>query len=71
MWTTVRKTGLPTFFFPYAPQIVTIGGMLRSPLRRAYARYGPRYARIAAVAQFQLSHLVAFGGLLLYRREVA
>jgi adenylate cyclase len=39
--------------------------MLRSPLRRAYARYGPRYPRIAAMAQFSLSHLVAFGGLLL------
>jgi len=39
--------------------------MLRSPLRRLYARYGPRYPRIATVVQFQLSHLVALGGILL------
>src|SRR5262245_978830 len=39
--------------------------MLRAPLRRAYARFGPRYPRIATVLQFQLSHLVALGGVLL------
>ena len=39
--------------------------MLRAPLRRAYARFGPRYPRIATVLQFQLAHLVALGGVLL------
>src|SRR5262249_29155753 len=43
----------------------TISCMLRASLRGAYARYGPRYPRIATVAQFQLSHLVALGGVFL------
>src|SRR4051812_38635342 len=37
--------------------------MLRRPLRYAYEKLGPRYARWAIAVQFQFAHLVVLGGV--------
>src|SRR3954453_20648192 len=37
--------------------------MLRRPLRYAYEKLGPRYARMAIWVQFQFAHLVVLGGV--------
>jgi adenylate cyclase len=37
--------------------------MLRRPLRYAYEKLGPRYARLAIWVQFQFAHLVVLGGV--------
>jgi len=37
--------------------------MLRRPLRYAYEKLGPRYARLAVWVQFQFAHLVVLGGV--------